>query len=89
MLVIFTRVVSSKVFLIIILISDDIVKMGLTYLRQCESAAYAQYLMQKTLAIHGTIHAEFKKIICDYDGAYGIYTVADGMWVEVEEMRNQ
>ncbi|CAD7082149.1 unnamed protein product [Hermetia illucens] len=57
----------------------DIVKMGLTYLRQCESAAYAQYLMQKTLAIHGTIHAEFKKIICDYDGAYGIYTVADGI----------
>lgn len=55
--------------------------MGVHYLRQCESGAYAQNLLRTKLASRGTIDVSFKNIICDYDGSFGKYNIDNGMWV--------
>ncbi|XP_049542748.1 uncharacterized protein LOC125955652 [Anopheles darlingi] len=52
---------------------------GETYLRQCESAAYAQKMILKKFYTRGTIGVTFNEIRCDYDGAYGRYMVENGV----------
>lgn len=52
---------------------------GETYLRQCESAAYAQKMILKKFNTHGTVGVTFNEIPCDYDGAYGRYKVENGV----------
>lgn len=44
---------------------------GDRYLRRCESGAYAQRIIQKTLLNHGAINALPNQIKCNYDGTYG------------------
>lgn len=53
--------------------------MGTKYLRQCESAAYAQNLLRNTLSKRGTLDVSLTNIQCDYDGNYGKYRVENGM----------
>lgn len=53
--------------------------MGTKYLRQCESAAYAQNLLRNTLSKRGTLDVSLTNIQCDYDGKYGKYRVENGM----------
>ncbi|XP_055842142.1 uncharacterized protein LOC129909166 [Episyrphus balteatus] len=57
----------------------DFSKFGSTYLRQCESSAYAQNLLKKAYAAHGTTEIEFNNILCDYDGSYGRYSISNGI----------
>lgn len=54
-------------------------KMGTRYLRQCESAAYAQNLIRKSLKLRGTYDVSFNNIKCDYDGNYGAYFIENRM----------
>lgn len=44
---------------------------GDQYLRKCESAAFAQKMMQKKLINRGAIKAVPNQIQCHYDGTYG------------------
>jgi hypothetical protein len=44
---------------------------GDQYLRKCESAAFAQKIMQKKLINRGAINAVPNQIRCNYDGTYG------------------
>lgn len=53
--------------------------MGIHYLRQCESAAYAQNLLRNALIKRGTLDISLTNIQCDYDGNYGKYRVENGM----------
>lgn len=53
------------------------------YLRQCESQLYAQSLVEHELSVHGNNYANFPRLLCDYDGSYGVYTVNNGMCVDL------
>lgn len=53
--------------------------MGSEYLRQCESMAYAQSIVQEKLARHGTLNVSIVKIQCDFDGSYGTYSINNNM----------
>lgn len=52
--------------------------MGTSYLRQCESGAYNQKVILKTLEIHGTNKLAIRTIRCDADGNYADYAVLGG-----------
>ncbi|KAL1403270.1 hypothetical protein pipiens_005746 [Culex pipiens pipiens] len=52
---------------------------GDSYLRQCESAAFAQKTIQKRFATRGTIGVTFNAVRCDYDGTYGAYKIENGV----------
>ncbi|XP_055538017.1 uncharacterized protein LOC129725805 isoform X2 [Wyeomyia smithii] len=52
---------------------------GDQYLRQCESEAFAQKLMDEKFAIHGHINATHTYTVCDYDGTYGKYEIERGI----------
>lgn len=58
---------------------DDEKVMGTQYLRQCESASYAQNLLRNALTKRGTLDISLTNIMCDYDGSYGKYRVENGM----------
>lgn len=60
---------------------DDVAEMGTQYLRECESAAYAQMILRHALYEHGTTDVSFNNIQCDYDGSYGKYRIENGMLV--------
>ena len=60
---------------------DDPIEHGTQYLRQCESASYAQNVIRKSLNIRGTHDISFNNILCDYDGSYGVYYIQNGMSV--------
>ncbi|XP_055610049.1 thyroglobulin-like [Uranotaenia lowii] len=53
----------------------NILYQGTEYLRQCESARYAQELMSTKFIIHGQVNVTLTKIHCDYDGSYGRYAI--------------
>lgn len=53
---------------------------GDQYLRRCESAAYAQKIMQKKLIKRGAINAVPNQIRCNYDGTYGDIVVENPLW---------
>jgi hypothetical protein len=53
------------------LFSDNSSFHGDQYLRKCESAAFAQKIMQKKLINRGAINAVPNQIRCYYDGTYG------------------
>lgn len=53
--------------------------MGDFYLRQCESAAFAQKYRRIALAKRGTLDVSFNNVQCDYDGSYGKYKIENGM----------
>lgn len=55
--------------------------MGDSYLRQCESAAFAQKYRRVELAKRGTLDVSFNNVQCDYDGSYGKYKIENGMYV--------
>ncbi|XP_058828728.1 uncharacterized protein LOC131688467 [Topomyia yanbarensis] len=52
---------------------------GDSYLRQCESTAFAQKTIQKKFAVRGTIGVTFNEVQCDYDGAFGKYKIENGI----------
>nr|CAH7723538.1 unnamed protein product [Callosobruchus chinensis] len=52
---------------------------GSQYYRQCDSVEYALSVISATLRRHGVRYPNIGSIICDGDGAYGAYTVKDGM----------
>lgn len=56
-------------------------KMGTSYLRQCESAAHAQSVIRRVLNQHGTYDVSLNNIKCDYDGNYGAYFIENRMYV--------
>lgn len=45
---------------------------GEQYLRQCESEAFAQYRMEKKFVTHGHVNVSHTRVVCDYDGTYGL-----------------
>lgn len=53
--------------------------MGAVYLRQCESAAFAQKLQLEALKVRGTKDVSLTALQCDYDGSYGKYAIENGM----------
>lgn len=58
---------------------DNEDEMGAKYLRQCESAAYAQNIIRKKLYVRGMLDVSFNNVKCDYDGSYGAYFVENRM----------
>ncbi|XP_055628410.1 uncharacterized protein LOC129769902 [Toxorhynchites rutilus septentrionalis] len=52
---------------------------GNSYLRQCESAAFAQKKIQKMFALRGTVGVTYNEIQCEYDGAFGSYRLENGI----------
>ncbi|XP_055538018.1 uncharacterized protein LOC129725806 [Wyeomyia smithii] len=52
---------------------------GDSYLRQCESAAFAQQTIQKKFALRGTIGVTFNAVQCDYDGSFGRFKIENGI----------
>ncbi|EDS29715.1 conserved hypothetical protein [Culex quinquefasciatus] len=52
---------------------------GDRYLRQCESAATAQKLVQQKFTVHGHTEVALADVVCDYDGSYGPYEVQEGI----------
>lgn len=60
-------------------LSDNATELGTEYLRQCESMAYAQNIVQEKLAMHGTLNVSIVKTKCDYDGSYGTYSIDNNM----------
>lgn len=50
---------------------------GDQYLRKCESAAFAQKMIQKKLINRGAINAFPNQIQCNYDGTYGDIVVGN------------
>lgn len=63
----------------IISFSDNETELGTEYLRQCESMAYTQSVLQQKLAMHGTLNVSIVKTQCDFDGSYGTYTINNNM----------
>lgn len=53
--------------------------MGSEYLRQCESIAYAQSILQENLRRRGTLTVSIVKRQCDFDGSYGTYSINNNM----------
>lgn len=53
------------------LVSDNESFHGDQYLRRCESAAFAQKVIQKKLINRGAINAVPNQIQCNYDGTFG------------------
>jgi Thyroglobulin type-1 repeat len=60
-------------------ISDNSTLHGDQYLRKCESAAFAQKIMQKKLINRGSISALPNQILCNYDGSYGDVIVENAL----------
>lgn len=58
---------------------DDERTMGAVYLRQCESAAFAQKQQLQALKVRGTTDVALTALQCDFDGSYGKYTIENGM----------
>ncbi|KAJ8962529.1 hypothetical protein NQ318_000920 [Aromia moschata] len=54
-------------------------KVGKQYLRQCESAKYAMTKILSTLETHGVKYASLGNLLCDGDGAYGVYNISAGI----------
>lgn len=78
----FLQVLGSLSLLILkeeIYLSDNATEFGTEYLRQCESMAYAQNILQENLAMHGTLYVSIVKTQCDYDGSYGTYSIDNNM----------
>lgn len=61
------------------LVSDNNTLHGDSYLRQCESAAFAQKKIQQKFALRGTNGVSFNDVRCDYDGSYGAYKIENGV----------
>lgn len=59
--------------------TDNSTQHGDRYLRQCESAAAAQKLVQQKFTVHGHTEVALADVVCDYDGSYGPYEVQEGM----------
>lgn len=52
---------------------------GHQYLRQCESASFAQRRLEWKFATHGHVNVSHTDVMCDYDGSYGRYELERGM----------
>lgn len=52
---------------------------GSQYLRQCESASYAQRRLEWKFATHGQVNVSHTAVMCDYDGSYGRYEFERGI----------
>jgi hypothetical protein len=59
--------------------ADNQTMHGDSYLRQCESVAFAQNTMKLKFQNRGTNNVYFPLVLCDYDGSYGTYTIEWGM----------
>lgn len=58
--------------------TDNSTIYGDSYLRQCESASFAQRAIRAQLSRRGT-DTTFNNIQCDYDGTYGTYEIINGL----------
>lgn len=58
---------------------DDKKVHGDQYLRKCESASYAQRILQKAFINRGAVKAVPNLIECNYDGSFGFYMIENSL----------
>lgn len=67
--------------------TDNKTSHGDMYLRKCDSIAYAQGTLRKTMRVHGTNGATLNLANCNNDGSYGYYRLEGNLWVSLSVKR--